>query len=105
MKSFNSAVVPKYNDIKLRNFIYLFLVVFLVAFSRNIHLQAGHSLAKAFVYALKDGTLAAFVTWAMVNISNLTTILFKKESLTQGKLILIFAVSASYFILFAAAGL
>lgn len=105
MKSYNNAATPKYNDIKLRNFIYLFLVVFLIAFSRNIHLQTGHSLFKASIYALGDGTLAAFFTWALVNIANLTTILFKKQSLSQGRLVTIFVVSASYFILFASAGL
>jgi hypothetical protein len=105
MKSHDNAAAPEYNDIKLRNFIYLFLVVFLIAFSRNIHLPNGHSLFKASIYAFRDGTLAAFFTWALVNISNLTTILFKKQSLSQGRLVTIFAVSASYFILFASAGL
>jgi hypothetical protein len=101
----NNTIISKYNDIKLKNFVYLFLIVLLIAFSRNIHLQAGHSLLKSFFYALGDGTMAAFITWALVNISNLTTILFKKESLAKGKLIFLFIISASYFILMASAGL
>jgi hypothetical protein len=101
----DNMMASKYNDIKLRNFIYLFLVVFLIAFSRNIHLQTGHSLLIAFIYAVGNGTAAAFYSWVLVNLSNLTTILFKKESLTKKTLFSLFAVSASYFILLASAGL